>query len=104
MHGANRAFCAAMQTAGYAVLNLDGPEPVATAGVNVHALCVPRGRLSRPPADAAQVAAGKTPIRAASRASRRASPNESRDPSTTIPIRRSPRCTTATRQKPAGFV
>ena len=46
MHGANREFCAAMQAAGYAVLNLDGPEPVATAGVNVHALCVPRGRLA----------------------------------------------------------
>ena len=35
-------FCAAMQTAGYDVSNLDGPEPVHEAGVNVHALCTPR--------------------------------------------------------------
>jgi FkbM family methyltransferase len=45
MHNTNRAFCAAMQAAGYHVLNLDGPEPVAEAGENVHALCVPRGRV-----------------------------------------------------------
>jgi FkbM family methyltransferase len=46
MHGLNRAFCAAMDAAGYAVVNLDGPEPVQDAGVNVHALCVPRGRAA----------------------------------------------------------
>ena len=41
MHGLNAAFCAAMRAAGYAVSNLDGPEPVEEAGVNVHALCMP---------------------------------------------------------------
>lgn len=46
MHGRNREFCAAMAQAGYAVVNLDGPEPVAEAEVNVHALCVPRGRAA----------------------------------------------------------
>ncbi len=45
MHGTNREFCAAMDAAGYHVLNLDGPEPVAEAGGNVHALCVPRDRV-----------------------------------------------------------
>lgn len=45
MHGRNREFCAAMEQAGYDVLNLDGPEPLAAAGVNAHALCVPRGRV-----------------------------------------------------------
>ena len=44
MHGLNRAFCGALRDAGYDVINLDGPEPVEQAGVNVHALCVPRGR------------------------------------------------------------
>jgi FkbM family methyltransferase len=44
MHGHNREFCAAMHDAGYDVLNLDGPEPVEEAWVNVHAMCVPRGR------------------------------------------------------------
>ena len=42
MHGRNAEFCAAMQAAGYSVTNLDGPDPVAQAGVNVHALCTPR--------------------------------------------------------------
>ncbi|MDP2712479.1 MAG: FkbM family methyltransferase [Solirubrobacteraceae bacterium] len=46
MHGTNAAFCEAIGAAGYDVLNLDGPEPVAQAGVNVHALCVPAGRLA----------------------------------------------------------
>ena len=41
MHGRNAAFCAAMRAAGYAVSNLDGPEPVEEAGENVHALCTP---------------------------------------------------------------
>ncbi len=41
MHGRNAEFCAAMHAAGYTVSNLDGPEPVAEAGVNVHALCTP---------------------------------------------------------------
>jgi FkbM family methyltransferase len=41
MHGLNAEFCAAMRAAGYAVSNLDGPEPVEEAGVNVHALCTP---------------------------------------------------------------
>jgi hypothetical protein len=34
-----------MHEAGYDVLNLDGPEPVEEAWVNVHAMCVPRGRV-----------------------------------------------------------
>ncbi|MEA2269989.1 MAG: hypothetical protein QOC64_2599 [Solirubrobacteraceae bacterium] len=42
MHGLNAKFCAAMDAAGYDVSNLDGPEPVADAGVNVHAMCTPR--------------------------------------------------------------
>lgn len=41
MHSTNAAFCAAMARAGYVVSNLDGPEPIAEAGENVHALCVP---------------------------------------------------------------
>jgi FkbM family methyltransferase len=41
MHGRNAEFCAAMRDAGYTVSNLDGPEPVPEAGVNVHALCTP---------------------------------------------------------------
>jgi FkbM family methyltransferase len=41
MHGRNAEFCAAMRAAGYAVSNLDGPEPVEEAGANVHALCTP---------------------------------------------------------------
>ena len=44
MHGRNAEFCAAMDAAGYRVTNLDGPEPVAEADVNVHALCTPRER------------------------------------------------------------
>ena len=46
MHGLNREFCAAMDQAAYDVVNLDGPEPVEESGVNVHALCVPRGRVA----------------------------------------------------------
>nr|MBA3749059.1 FkbM family methyltransferase [Solirubrobacterales bacterium] len=46
MHGRNAEFCAAMEAAGYAVCNLDGPEPVAQAGVNVHALCTPLVRAA----------------------------------------------------------
>jgi FkbM family methyltransferase len=46
MHGHNREFCAAMGHANYVVVNLDGPAPLAEAGVNVHALCVPRGRVA----------------------------------------------------------
>jgi len=42
MHGLNAQFCAAVGDAGYDVWNLDGPEPVYEAGVNVHALCTPR--------------------------------------------------------------
>jgi hypothetical protein len=42
MHGLNAEFCAVMGDAGYDVTNLDGPEPVYEAGVNVHALCTPR--------------------------------------------------------------
>ena len=42
MHGLNAQFCAVMAEAGYAVTNLDGPEPVHEAGVNVHAFCTPR--------------------------------------------------------------
>jgi len=44
MHGRNAAFCAAIQDAGYTVTNLDGPEPVPEADVNVHALCTPLER------------------------------------------------------------
>jgi hypothetical protein len=43
MHGKNAAFVAKMQAAGYTVINLDGPQPVAAADGNVHALCVPQG-------------------------------------------------------------
>jgi FkbM family methyltransferase len=43
MHGKNAEFVAKMQAAGYAVINLDGPQPVAAADGNVHALCVPPG-------------------------------------------------------------
>jgi CRISPR/Cas system-associated exonuclease Cas4 (RecB family) len=42
MHGKNREFVARMQAAGYAVTNLDGPQAVADADGNVHALCVPQ--------------------------------------------------------------
>lgn len=49
MHDTNDAFCEAMSAAGYEVFNLDGPEPIAEAGENAHALCLP----SRPAAAAA---------------------------------------------------
>ena len=41
MHGKNQAFCDFMHEAGYRVLNLDGPEPVAQADGNVHAYAEP---------------------------------------------------------------
>jgi FkbM family methyltransferase len=41
MHGRNAEFCEVMRAAGYSVTNLDDPEPVQTAGGNVHALCSP---------------------------------------------------------------
>ena len=46
MHGLNTEFCAVMRDAGYSVSNLDGPEPVHEAGVNVHALCTPLSSTS----------------------------------------------------------
>ncbi len=50
MHGLNQAFCAAMRAAGYAVSNLDGPEPVEEAGENVHAcMCTPQTDDASPP-------------------------------------------------------
>ncbi len=42
MHGKNAAFCAAMDAAGYRVVDLDGPGSVATGGPNTHAFCEPR--------------------------------------------------------------
>jgi FkbM family methyltransferase len=45
MHDRNAQFCAAMAAAGYRVVNLDGLEPVAEAGPNVHALCEPYERV-----------------------------------------------------------
>jgi FkbM family methyltransferase len=41
MHGKNAAFADAMAALDYRVTNLDGPEPVATADGNIHALCEP---------------------------------------------------------------
>ena len=41
MHDRNEPFAAAMTAAGYRVVNLDGLEPVARAGANVHVLCEP---------------------------------------------------------------
>ncbi len=49
MHGKNPEFCAQMERAGYRVTNLDGPEPVAAAGGNVHALCEPESESDRRP-------------------------------------------------------
>lgn len=41
MHDRNQPFAAALSAAGYRVVNLDGLEPVAVAGANVHVLCEP---------------------------------------------------------------
>jgi FkbM family methyltransferase len=41
MHDRNEPFARAMSVAGYRVVNLDGLEPVAQAGANVHVLCEP---------------------------------------------------------------
>lgn len=46
MHDTNDAFCEAMSAAGYEVFNLDGPEPIAEAGENAHALCLPSRRAA----------------------------------------------------------
>ncbi len=46
MHDRNEPFARAMDAAGYRVVNLDGLEPVAEAGANVHAFCEPRERVS----------------------------------------------------------
>jgi FkbM family methyltransferase len=46
MHDRNADFCRALQAAGYRVCNLDGLEPVAEAGANVHALCEPLERVT----------------------------------------------------------
>ena len=43
LHDTNAEFCALMESLGYVLTNLDGPEPVATAGP-VHALALPRER------------------------------------------------------------
>ena len=47
MHGKNEAFCALLESLGYRVVNLDGPEPVAQADGNVHAYCEPADDRSR---------------------------------------------------------
>jgi FkbM family methyltransferase len=46
MHDRNAAFAQALSAAGYRVVNLDGLEPVADAGANVHVLCEPVERLT----------------------------------------------------------
>ncbi len=46
MHDRNEPFARAMAAAGYRVVNLDGLEPVAQAGANVHALCEPLEALT----------------------------------------------------------
>ena len=43
MHGKNGEFCDLMQESGYTVVNLEGPDPVATAGPDVHALAYAAG-------------------------------------------------------------
>lgn len=48
LHGTNAAFCALMERAGYVVMNLDGPEPVAEGGGNIHALALPDEAVRRP--------------------------------------------------------
>jgi len=49
MHDRNAEFGRAMAVAGYRVVNLDGLEPVAQAGGNVHVLCEPVERLEWAP-------------------------------------------------------
>jgi hypothetical protein len=46
MHDRNAPFARALAGAGYRVVNLDGLEPVAEAGANVHVLCEPVERLT----------------------------------------------------------
>jgi hypothetical protein len=46
MHDRNEEFARALSGAGYRVVNLDGLEPVALAGPNVHVLCEPVELLS----------------------------------------------------------
>jgi FkbM family methyltransferase len=46
MHDRNAPFAQALTAAGYRVVNLDGLEPVADAGANVHVLCEPVERLT----------------------------------------------------------
>jgi FkbM family methyltransferase len=46
MHDRNVPFAQALAAAGYRVVNLDGLEPVAAAGANVHVLCEPVERLT----------------------------------------------------------
>ncbi len=41
LHDTNTAFCAVLDELGYVTTNLDGPEPVVSAGP-VHALAQPR--------------------------------------------------------------
>ncbi|HEV3230430.1 MAG TPA: FkbM family methyltransferase [Solirubrobacteraceae bacterium] len=42
LHATNEPFADFMESAGYAVENLDGPEPVRSAGPEVHVLALPR--------------------------------------------------------------
>jgi FkbM family methyltransferase len=42
MHDHNVDFCRVMNGYGYSVTNLDGPEPVDSAGPNIHVLCLSR--------------------------------------------------------------
>jgi FkbM family methyltransferase len=46
MHDRNEEFARALAGAGYRVVNLDGLEPVALAGANVHVLCEPAELLT----------------------------------------------------------
>jgi FkbM family methyltransferase len=46
MHDRNEEFARALAGAGYRVVNLDGLEPVALAGPNVHVLCEPAELLT----------------------------------------------------------
>jgi hypothetical protein len=41
LHATNDGFVELMESAGYRVENLDGPEPVREAGPDVHALALP---------------------------------------------------------------
>jgi FkbM family methyltransferase len=46
MHDRNEEFAQALEAAGYRVVNLDGLEPAAAAGPNVHVLCEPLELIS----------------------------------------------------------